>query len=423
MVLTLTWSISRRLLNHKLVSNEAAVLLCCLPLFLVQVSSLYTEVAGALFFLLWANAWGARRYISMTLYSLLAFMVKEIGLVIIFVGFALLFCDGTLSKRQRAAVLGLSFLIVLGALAAVTGRVPVWQLAKSGGINFKAVFAILMEVPDLLVLVVLSLTFPAAYLLSRLESHVTPVKIEIVAMINGDYCQRIWLAIAIVPTAFLFFLACIPGHLPLPRYFVWVLPFMVMIAARTLMLLGSFVAWQDKRVPCLKNLPSFILIGWIVFSLSNHTGSFYTDGLSLTSFSIAERSFEYIDFYKAQRTGVRILAEKANGNPVIVTRGEYYFLSSPLMGYVDSRPEKLAFILSPPYESGILADYPAEFLLLKVNSNRFQGGHLVDSILNQALSSASHSVEMLAHHKFGDYESTAFRVRRIYNEGYARVYL
>lgn len=406
LVLTTVYEMARRLFGS-LLAVGITVLLGTLPVFLVQTSYLYTEIAGALLLLLWANAWASRDYPRMVAYLILACAVKAIGFMLLPVQFLLLAVDRSLPSRQRASVMVISLAIPIGLELLEASSARVISFAGPGAITVGPVFDALVQVPDLLVLVVFSLAIPLLGLAREAARRKSRLLDNAVMMANGDYCSRLWLGVALMPPAFMLFLISAPlsgcDFFPLPRYYVWILPFMLFIFARGLVAIPFwFLAKQ--------HLAMLILMLFAGFSVMNRNGNFYPAGLAATSFSIAERSFEYIDYYRTQRAGVRAAAERAARLPIFVTRGEYYFLSSPLMGYVDKKVENIRFILSPPYNSGKLSDYPENFVILDLNSNHYHGIHLVESIVEQASNDNKYYVEKIANDQYGRYHTSLFKI-------------
>jgi hypothetical protein len=156
-----------------------------------------------------------------------------------------------------------------------------------------------------------------------------------------------------------------------------------------------------------------LLTGLIFFFIANRDGRFYPSlDTEINSFSSAERSYEYLDFYKIQRDSVVSLAELQNKLPAFVTRGEYYYLSSPLMGYVKKHLNNIFLIVNKPYSSSNIDNFPDEFLLLDVSTQPLHGGKVVKEILGYAMASPSYSVSELVRHHSGPYSSSIFKISR-----------
>lgn len=413
-VLTLTFNIAQRSFG-KIYAAFVTLTLFLLPVFLVQTSYLYTEVVGSALFLLGINAWAYRRFRQMFAFALIACMVKSFGLVLVFTLVVLLLVDDSLRIHQR---IGWVTLIVGVAMAIEVSK---WSLEAASPPANECLFGIrsvlenLIQVPDLFILVLLSTAFPLFYVILHRAFKPRLIVTEVVRLSGEIPEKRIWLAIAGLPTMFVLFLVAVPltGRLffPLPRYYVWILPFMVLVLAKSLLVLLSRIptfSLKSQINPYKFGILLFTTI--IIFSVLNRNGKFYQSNWALSSFSIAERSFEYIDFYKIQRDGVQAIAEKGEGRLLVVTRGEYYFLSSPLMGYIDQHAENIQFVLAPPYNSGQLADFPLDFLILDSNSNSFHGKHLIDSIKMKALNNPNYIVQELVHYQRGPYRSQVLRI-------------
>ncbi|NQT37855.1 MAG: hypothetical protein HQ581_10220 [Planctomycetes bacterium] len=131
------------------------------------------------------------------------------------------------------------------------------------------------------------------------------------------------------------------------------------------------------------------------------------------SFGRAERSCEYLDYYRIQHDAVRGAAQLAGGRPVFVTRGEYYYLSSPLMGWVEQEVPEVGFVLTPPFDSGRLADYPPEFFVLQSESNDHHGRNVVIDLINQAVLHDDYQARRAGQWKRGRYVADLIHIRRI----------
>ena len=131
-----------------------------------------------------------------------------------------------------------------------------------------------------------------------------------------DLAQRIEAACLLLPVVMCGLVAAAPVSgaflLPLPRYYVWVLaPMMIGVAA----------AAERHAGP----RPAAIALAVVALFLAlNREGAFYPDpGKKIVSFSIAERSLAYLDFYEIQRDGVEGVVELTGGQPVFVTRAAH----------------------------------------------------------------------------------------------------
>jgi hypothetical protein len=199
---------------------------------------------------------------------------------------------------------------------------------------------------------------------------------------------------------------------PLIRYYVWVLPSLLLAFAIAVRHLGEGLAPRWNRAFDL--ILGAILVSLIGLSLLNRHGTYYPKSEYLNrAFSKAERSMEYLDFHAVQRAVLKDAEEHVGKMPVFVTRGEYYYLSSPLMAYADDPPSDVRLLLDSPWNKSQLEEFPDEFFLVDAQSNAFHGQAILTRILQAAEKSTAHQVEALSTHRRGGYLSRLLRVKRV----------
>jgi hypothetical protein len=420
-VLTTTFLLA----NRKMGIVSAIILTIALllfPLFLVQSSYLYTEITGSAFVLLAIMSWSSRRFGWMLLFCMLACMVKSFGIVLVALLLITMALDKSLPISSRLSWILLLIGIAVGIEMArwSIAPTPVAALAFTDISYLEYVNSIifyLVKVPDLFFLIILSCLFPLLYL-NRLKVF-RPQELyrELSQLIQGSTDSRSWVAISLFPILFIGFIATIPLSgkflFPLPRYYVWPLPFMLLIFGLALRELSSMLptSWEITSQSNQNKFVFLVLSIITIFFGFNRNGAYYPySGTAFRSFSIAERSFEYIDFYNIQLLGTKNIEIYNNGRPICVTRGEFYFLSSPQMGYIKTRLPNVNYILNHPFSEGNLSDFPDDFILLDSHSNASHGQHIVYKVLQQAIEHDDYQVVLISRHTSGPYKSALFRI-------------
>ena len=435
------------------------------PLFLVQTGYVYTEIAGAALFMCAIYAWASRYFLASVLLAALACMVKSFGIVLICSLVFLFLIDTAIPRRQRLLWVSTSMLLMIGIeIMTVSSYVhgSFHHICRGYWLELFSVLDTLDNMPDLFLFVLIVLIMPCVFGLRRAYSRQSappyhPIDIKmyrfllnnnrisnllilkayslivrnvgykivtvidtLMVFVRGDTSQRLVIAVYLVPVFFVGFLAMTPcssgiSVLHLPRYYTWILPIIFIGVIYTCKL---FFCRSLKYQPNLsnnnvnRNLVMMLTV-LILFSMLNRDGRFYPSlGYGRNSFSLTERSFEYLDFYNIQHDSVAGLAKLQNGLPAFVTRGEYYFLSSPLMGYVKVHLDNIFFILNKPYSSAKLDDFPDDFILLNDATNDGHGGDILKNILQSAKTNPAYSVSELAQYHRGSYSSSIFRITR-----------
>lgn len=417
--LTCTFYIALRLLGV-IVALAIAMTVLLYPLFLVQTGHLYMEIAGAALVLSSILAWASRYLISAVVLAACACMVKSFG-VVLMTSLAFLFLfDDRCSKSKRIFMAFVSVLIMTGIELIKMGSTSGYSFDRSNYfVYFLSVFMNLNFLPDLKILVFFALIMPGMIYMTR--SAVTKENIieAFSAQISGNTTQRLLVLVYLIPFVFIGFIATVPlsgmGFIPLLRYYIWILPLMFIGTIYAFYLfLKSTVEHHSKlgfiRIDVLLAM-LVIFIG--SFFIVNSDGRYYPSlGKEIASFGSVERSYEFLDYYKIQRESVLSLVEFQNSLPAFVTLGEYYYLSSPLMGYVKKPVKKIHLLVNKPYNAAKLADFPDEFLLLDVPNNRIHGGKIVKEILENAYDDPRYSVFELVRHHRGPYISSIYRISR-----------
>lgn len=419
-VLTSGYYIASKLMGYY-VAFVISIALLLYPLFLVQTGYLYMEIPGAALFTSSVLAWAHKRYLGAIILSAVACMVKSFGIVLVFTLILLFIVDRSLSKFSKLiwVILVIALMITIETIkwSSITTGVPFDRNHYFSYIL--SVFSYLNVAPDLKILVITSLVIPIIFLL-RNHTFTPKAIINVISdFVSGSTKQRFLIATYLLPLVFIGFIVTIPlsgkSIFPLLRYYVWVLPFMF---------IGSSYAIKLFLESISKHFPDFtyndsnivtpvLLVVLSVFFTINRDGRYYPDlGVSINSFSAVERSYEYLNFFNIQHDSVVSLVELQNGLPAFVTRGEYYYLSSPLMGYINKKVKNIFLVVKEPYNRANLGDYPEEFLVLDIPTNPFHGGAIVKNVLTSARSHPAYTVTVLKLLQRGGYSSVIYRVRK-----------
>jgi hypothetical protein len=393
------------------------------PLFLVQAGYLYTEIPGAAFFMCALCAWASRYMLISLIMAALACMVKSFGIVLISSLVILILFDKFISRKDKMIWVTSLIAVVIGIelFKFIFSSTLKYTLGLKGYLYyFISIFSTLNVVPDLKLLVTVALVMPWVFSLNWKSGKQVNAISAISNMVSGDISQRLLVSVYLVPIIFVGFIAAIPlsGTLffPLLRYYIWILPLLLM-GALYAGLLAIRAYRQNLPIASENKVLVVFLVGLIFFFSANRDGRYYPSLLEseMYSFSLVERSYEYIDFYKIKHDSVVSLAQLQKELPVFVTRGEYYFMSSPLMGYLKKKPRKIFLLVNKPYIDSNPSDFPDDFLMLDIPTRILHGGGVVKQILEKVRSDSNYAVEELAHHQVGPYKSTIYHISKITN--------
>ena len=415
--LTATYLMAR-LDSGRTTSGLIALAVLLLPVFRVQTGYLYTEVVGAALVVVSLYAWVRGRSGWAIAGILLACLDKSLGVPFAGALAVLIALDNTLSMASRIRHVG----VLLLSVAAVEFATRAYRPADAEAVerhlsSWDVLWDRLMIAPDLLALLAVAVGWVV------LQAWFTGKRGRlflggISARILGDDSERATVGLAAFVCAFIAFFLLAIQHvtifIPLTRYYVWIIPLLLLIfsdSVRTVLLSASRVIPGLLRPQRMSFAVNGALLASIALSLFNADGGLYPRLEAIRKFSVAERSLEYLKYYDVQRYGVQSVARHDKGLPVFVTRGEYYYLSSPLMGYVSTVIKDVRLIWRPPYDAGRLSDYPSDFMLLDSFSSRFHGQRATSKVLRQARDDGRYEVTLVDAHVNGPYRVKLYRVR------------
>ena len=414
--LTATYRLAR-LSCGRFTGGLLALMVLVFPVFRVQTGYLYTEILGAALVLLTLYAWVRQKHCWAIFFVFLACADKSLGLPIAGALAVVIAIDAKLPMTMRvrySAVL----IILVGLLE--YGK---WTLQPMNNTTIErhlssldVFFYRLIMTPDLIVLICIALLW-VLFLFSEIGKQDKLILRELSEHTQRGERERVSVGLALFVCAFLMFFLMASQYvkifIPLVRYYVWILPLLLLILMEAIQ---STIAWASRILGKKPSVRAYlvarnsVLIASVVLSLYNSDGNLYPNIDGKRKFSIAERSLEYLKYYDVQRYGVESVAGHDQGLPVFVTRGEYYFLSSPLMGYVPTRIKDLRLILQPPYDAARLRDYPSDFMLLDSFSNSFHGQTSLMTILREARGNNRYEVMTVDSHANGPYMTTLYRI-------------
>ncbi len=410
-VVALTFSLVRRVGETK-TAFVAALLLIASPLLGVQISYVYMEVAGCIFTLLSLYCWVFKRVWSAIIFALMALSVKSLGLSVVAAVSILVILDsykfGLIWCCQRISVLIASASLLEYMRFGFGSREKAGGAVESYSDYVYQIYSRLSDVPDLAILIGL---FFWVFFCVICKLNVFSVKglKTVLSKKLEDKLVRFYISGISIVVMFFCFVIFVPfsggKFFPLTRYYVWILPALISLVV---MFFSEFLRNKPNG---LKLSITAILVLYFFVSKEGVLYPGFNSGIS--SFSRLERSFEYQDFYKLQHAGVKLVADEFSDEIVYVTRGEYYMLSSPLMGYVDSVPGNVRFLLADGNLEKGLVDYPDRFLLLDTNSNGYHGqGLLYRLVVEAAQNMEEYDLVVLRKFSIFSYSGQVIRVTR-----------
>ncbi|MDX1803406.1 MAG: glycosyltransferase family 39 protein [Alcanivorax sp.] len=375
--------------------------LACYPLFLVQTSYVYTEVPGALFSLLAIYYWTRRHYWPSALFTVAALSIKSLGLFVVASCLALLILDMSTNRNRNRLIWPFLFITISSGLIEGTrwhfSTTPAF-LRDSYQSYLISLLSYLAHVPDLLLVTLFSPV--CLWVLMREAGSLYKL--------SDQKNRRVQTATVTMTCAFVSMMLTMPlsakNFFPLPRYYVWTLPALFVCVQYTLYHMISAITHKHGPAVSLAGTAMTAL-----FFLLNQNGRFYpVSDASNASFSATERSFEYRNFLAVQQSAIDYL-DHQKPLPVYCTRGIFYYLSSPLMGYSKS-PNMARLVLKEPGRGRHWQDLPGRYYIIDSGSENFHGEDIVSAMLQRANNDKLVRVIKMHDAKSGPYHSAVYLV-------------
>jgi hypothetical protein len=314
------------------------------PVFSVQVGFLYMEVPLFLCAVAALHAFASQRFRGAVFWSALAYATKEAGIIVpATLAAATLLENRSLSARLRRVGLLLAFpvlwtvtipLVTRFSEGGTAGPSLVSTFSNAFGGFWHYLDRFLFNVPDLLILLLVFLTTAVFFGtdLVRVLREEPPSKMND----RERQARRVlgYSGIMIVFFLLLFFVALPIGFgytIILPRYYVVVLPFLLMWAGYAAQRLGA------SRLDSPAAVCFAILCG--LFALNGH-GVLYpmdidTEGPGNDP-ALTERSNAYRRLQAIQVEAIQYLETLPEGTPVYYGHYEHYLFTYPGMGYANA---------------------------------------------------------------------------------------
>lgn len=378
------------------------------PLFLTQIGYLYFDLPLAVCTIRAVLSWSRGRWVRAAVWTALACFVKESGLVVAAALAAAAALENRPARQRAARIVGLAAFPVIFVLLQVAFVFPV---EESTGFRPPAYPVQLLDtgwklilVPDLAVLLIATLVLGVLRLpriWAALRETPADPEADDAAL---DVASRAREASFLVVFAFVGFYLVFPitgiELYVLPRYYVQVVPFVLLLLAD----LVRRTAGASATAVALVILSAFFAL--------NRRGEFldFYPPVPGNEFSIAERSAEYRDLLAVQRRALDAATKLPAGVPVFYGLPEHFLLNYPKMGYVEAPlPNGHCIWLEEPYRDARLESFPDSFYVLYNFVGT--GGLRLQSLLAQAERDPGRTVERTATFEQGRYRTFLFRVQ------------
>lgn len=382
--------------NDGAVAVAAGLFVLATPLVLVQVGAMYTETWVMAFSIAAWSCWREGRLAWASLFCVVALLVKLTGIAVFACVAVLLLVSRRPSMRLRLGLLG-----AMGAVLILSVRLPLLLGAaphsgpRWGGPQslLKALNERLVAIPDVSLLVGLSLIGAGVHCFRRIAAARSS---DADPGLDAEAGAR-WISVG-MPVLFCLGIvsSVFSQTIFLPRYLVPAVPF----AVATIL-----TVWGPR-------IPRPYLLGGLALASSvqaaNFDGRLYPEARDL--FSIVERSHAYRDLHKSQIDLIDALERMPRNVPIYVSRDVDYMLSSPRMGYVQSKIENTVAIYLPPHVKQPLARFPDEFML--AHSTRSFGGKDMMRLAKEALDDPSREVRQQSFRN-GEFASSLIWIRKV----------
>jgi len=319
------------------------------PVFSVQVGSMYMEIPLFLCAVSALLAWVHGRFWLAVMWSTLAIAVKEPGIIVP----ATLLLAAMLENRNLTTRIKRMFLIAIPPAIWVGLTFILGMIAKSSGADqpsviesFRAVFGgfahflhylnrFLFNVPDLLVFIVVFLVAAAALSRDIVEALRQEPSDPLSRETDQQARQVLGLSGILISCFLLLFFVVLPVAvhftIVLPRYYVVILPFLLLWAGYAVQRLVG----ERCRSPAIA---CFALLA-VIFGL-NSDGRFYPSDIDTEGPGndppLIERSNSVFRFNSIQREAMEYLETLPEGIPVYYGHYEHYLFSYPELGYASA---------------------------------------------------------------------------------------
>lgn len=361
------------------------------PLYLTQAGHMYLELPMACAALLALLACDARRMVHASCWALLAVSIKEPGLIVAGTLVVLIALDHTpiRTRLKRIAI------VVVPSIMLAAGQLMLHHSSAAEKVSFsrflEGVWLYLSSAPDVLFIFVAAVLAVSHHSIQMLGSR------EQRTGSTAEYRLQATVVIAAMFAAFYLTLAALGWIFILLRYFLIVLPFMILLCAD----LSKRIVGERSTV---LGLMLFCLI-----SIVNHNGRFY-HYVSGNNGAMAERSNEYVDLLKVHQDSMAAAEKLPTDVPIFHGLPEHYFSQYPLMGYVQF-PLKNAhcIMFESRYSNADLSTFPDHFYLLY--SYRSLGGDKLNWLKTQALANPEYSIATSVF-RHGHYQAQLIEIRR-----------
>lgn len=321
------------------------------PLFITQAGQMYLDLPLACTAILALTRFHARRYLQATIWAAVCVWIKETGIVVAgSLALASLILPNLLTRRILLAS-GMAvpaMLVAVGHFLTYTDA----GIDPNATINdlLSTAWGYLIHIPDLLALATLSALICCAMVL--------PVVRQLNGVKPGEaQTEKSQIRLLLYSNFFIFvaFFVCISKFgwiYLLPRYFVFILPTMMMILADA-----------SQRLVGTRLLAMGLTLS-ILISIINYQGRLYPTISRLGS--IAERSNEYVDLLAAHMDVAKAAEQLPPSAPLLYGLFDHYYLSYPGMGYVKQRLLNGHFIYHPDskYQGTRLDEFPNHFFVV-----------------------------------------------------------
>jgi len=420
-------------LARPVLGSTGAALLCVAtllhPTFSAQTGAMYLEIPLFLCAAAGLLAWTERRLPAAILWGGLAYAIKETGIVVsATLAAAALLERGKPGDRVVRAAVVMAPPVVWTGLVALLHRlalgssepgtlVPSLDAVFGGMTQYLARF--LLNVPDLLVYLVVfagaaALAIPRLVRALRSEPSVRGGDdVDHGPGVRGpEHDADFVLALSAILVVFfgLLFLVALPAvagfTVILPRYYVLVLPFLLLWVAHAVdRWAGAKASWASGAA----------LVALAVLFVANRGGALYPSDVDTegpgNDPALTERSNAYRRLLALQIEAVRALEALPAGAPIYYGHYEHYLFAYPELGYAraplanghDFSVESLAMLIRAE-------DMPS--CIYALHNYPWLGGERILGLIRFAVQSPDLEAEVVREIRDGHYVITLFEIRR-----------
>lgn len=383
----------------------SGILLCVIPLVLVQTGYMYVEIPVMALSLLAATRWSEGKEGHAVFLALLATSIKLTGAVISLV-IALLLLVRIIRQSSVRRIFYLiclpSLIVLMQLLPWLLGGIardasPSWEFETS---MWHQLLVRLIAAPDITLLVAIGLLSGMILWVCYWRREKKRFTLATIGDdINSNSTAYLMVLFPFVFVAGIVFMILM-DKMFLQRYLVPMLPFSI----AQIVLLAQFFNKQKSAL--------WLLVMASLFACLNYNGRFYS---SARAFSVVETTHAYENYVLDQKIIIEQISKLDDTTPIYVSREIFYLTSHPQIGYLKKSKPNLVAINQARFDDISLDELEDAFYI--VVTDRYHGGQRLRAIMKEARSRTDWNTRKFYRQNIDDRSMYLAKIERISGAG------